>query len=105
MTRTKPSFPLDQQIELDDDTIVRLQLSGSYTLDWIEGEPTVDAPYHLEFVQRGRMEEEEVNRRIKSHVDQIMMPILFTDPAVVDHLNSAPRPAPAAAARRRFWHR
>lgn len=92
MTNAKPDFPIEKNITLEHGTVVSLFLPGTYTLEWSDEGPYLDVGYKVDFVERGHMDEDDVEAVVKAHVDQIMMPIMFTDPAVIAHLRSTERP-------------
>lgn len=87
MASTKPEFPIDWKLSLEKGTVVALYLPGDYTLD---PELGIDVGYRLDYVERGGMLEDEVERHVKELVDSIMMPIVFNDPIAVAFLEREP---------------
>ena len=84
-----PTFPIEAEIELSEGTVVLLHLPGNYTLEWEDGEPWVDIDYQVNCIKRGGMDEDLALAEVKKMVNEVMKPVIFSDPDVIAHLNSS----------------
>lgn len=89
--------PIDMELELEAGTVVRLRSFGEWTL---KPEGGIDLPFFLEFVERGAMEKDEVERQARARYYEAMEPVLMAHPETAAHIATGTPPAP----RRRMHH-
>lgn len=88
MSANNQIFQIDEEIELEQGTVVRLHMPGSYTL---EPGGTIDIDYSYELVKRGAMHPEEVALEVQDRVYHAMAPALARDPEVAAHVQARPK--------------
>lgn len=85
MSQPDQQYPIDQEIELDQGTIVRVRISGRYTL---EPGGLIDIDYGYSYVARGAMQQDEIEQQVEDRVFYAMTPALARDPEVAAHVQS-----------------